>query len=64
MSFIVHLKREIIYHPNELLLLHIFTSKLREEPNISLHLLIFMKKIIIFLVSLLNKDSFGIVSMD
>ena len=31
--FIAHFKREILYDPNQLPLLHTFTSKLREEPK-------------------------------
>ena len=31
--FIAHFKREILYDPNQLPLLHTLTSKLREEPK-------------------------------
>ena len=33
MLFIAHFKREILYDPNQLPLLHTLTSKLREEPK-------------------------------
>ena len=45
MLFIAHFKREILYHPNLLPLLHTFTSNWGRSVNIRLHLLIFMKKI-------------------